>query len=237
MFLSGIFAIDIWNELYFDSNSAPFSKTKGQFTTDGGKKFDLSKPKSRQALADDQTKRWTNAIAAAIKKAQPAILVTSSVFSPHEVQRKGYAGVYTKGSVWGDWRQPFRLKTLAQTKLDFLEVHSYPHPPNSGLESDLTSFEWPAIHSKKPVVIGEFGAYKADFKTITEATSGMTTFLKSACDQHVAGWLFWTWDTSEQPSLLEPSRGRPRSRPFAAEASLVRLTNEININNLLVSHS
>lgn len=199
--LPGIFALDIWNELYFNSNALPFSEEFGFFRSDNGKKYDLSNRDSRQALADDSAIQWTNEITTAIKKVDSNILVTSSVFTPLEVRRKGYDGVYTQDSEWSDWRQPFRLKALEKSNVDFLQIHPYPHTEAFDFGPDLRSLEYQDLKKIKPIMIGEFGAHKKDFPTIHSASKAIHSFLDEACKEEMAGWLYWTWDTYEQTDL------------------------------------
>jgi len=196
--VSGIFAFDLWNEQSFSAKDLPFSKVNGTFISDDGKKYDLSQPDSRQQLADDATIEWVNSVTSAIKDVEPEMLVTSSVFTPLEVKRKGYDGVYVSGSAWGDWRQPFRLKTLENTKLDYLQIHPYPHASDYQIGPDLESLEFATLRKAKPVIIGEFGAHKKDFPDIATASSTMKSFLLQACSRGMAGWLFWSWDTYQQ---------------------------------------
>jgi hypothetical protein len=196
--LSGVFAFDIWNEQSFSAKDLPFSKLTGTFISDDGKTYDLSDWRSRQDLADDASSRWVNEVTSAIKSVDPAMLVTSSVFDPLEVRRTGYDGVYLSGSSWGDWRQPFRLKALEKTNLDFLEIHPYPHALNYSFASDLESLEFPKLKRNKPILIGEFGTFKKDFPRINDAIAVAKSFLAQACREGLSGWLFWTWDTYEQ---------------------------------------
>jgi hypothetical protein len=199
--LSGIFALDLWNELYFDGSEKPFSETAGNFHSDLGKSYDLENRISRQALADDAAIRWVNVVAAAVKRIDADILLTSSVFTPLEVQRAGYEGVYTKKSRNNDPRQPFRLRILNDSRLDYLEIHPYPHTVDYDLLSDLKSLEYTEFEKAKPILVGEFGAYKNDFKDIQSAIAVARSFISQVCRQSLAGWLYWTWDTNEQPYL------------------------------------
>ena len=196
--MSGVFAFDLWNEQSFGAKDLPFSKTSGTFSDDFGRTYDLSSPLARQALADDATMEWVNGVTSAIKKVEPELLITSSVFTLLEVRRTGYNGVYTSGSAWGDWRQPFRLKTLESSNIDFLQLHPYPHSRDYRMEPDLDSVEFSQLRRTKPILIGEFGARKKDFQTIGDVPVVAKNYLSQACRHGFSGWLFWTWDTYQQ---------------------------------------
>jgi hypothetical protein len=91
--LSGIFSLDLWNELYFSAKDLPFSKEVGFFIDETGIRYDLSDTVSRQALADSATIRWVNVVTSKVKDVAPTLLVTASVFCfllPMEVGRSGY---------------------------------------------------------------------------------------------------------------------------------------------------
>ncbi|HTZ21170.1 MAG TPA: hypothetical protein VMC06_09830 [Opitutaceae bacterium] len=195
--LSAIFALDLWNELYFDSREKPFSALGGQFKLEQtGKVYDLGNATARQQLADDATAAWIGVVMKPIRAAAPGMLLTSSVFSPAEVHRKGYTGVYLGDSANGDPRSPLRLKVLESTMLDFLEIHPYPHRFNPSIDADFDSMEWKELKRTKPVLVGEFGAYREDFPSLPEALAGMESFLHQLRLKRVNGWIFWTWNTT-----------------------------------------
>ena len=196
--LKGIFAFDLWNEQSFSAKDLPFSKTTGIFVANGEKKYYLSNASSRQKLADDSTLRWVNEVALEIKSVEPELLITSSVFTPLEVRRKEYDGVYVSGSEWGDWRQPFRLTMLEKSKLDFLQIHPYPHSLAYKIDDDLKSLEFFRLKRTKPILIGEFGVHKKDFPSFDSALPAIKSYLDQACGHQFAGWIFWTWDTYQQ---------------------------------------
>ena len=199
--INGIFSIDLWNELHFNGNEKPFSESKGEFLSETGLTFNLAIPESRQALADETELRWVNSVVGEIKNTDPEILVTSSVFSAKEVHRTGYHGVRTEDSTWKDWRQPFRLKVLAESNLDYLQIHPYPHTLDYNLDDDLNSMEFSQLQRNKPILIGEFGAFKKEFKNVNDALQILKTFLSQACRKKITGWIYWTWDTYEQVDL------------------------------------
>ncbi len=202
---STIFSIDLWNELDFLSNELPFTLRKGTVKLDSGKNYDMSNPISRQKMADDTTFRWINTVIRAIKSVDAQVLVTSSVFSPKEVRRQGYDGVYLEDSMNGDWRQPFRLSVIEKTDVDYLQIHPYPHEADYDLKVDLESLEFSKLKRTKPILIGEFGAYKKDFDTPEKALVPIERLIAQACRYGIDGWVYWTWDTHEQTWLWNMS--------------------------------
>ncbi len=90
---------------------------------------------------------------------------------------------------------------MNKSKLDFLEIHPYPHLANYDLSSDLRTLEYTQFEKTKPIFVGEFGAYKKDFKDIEGAIAIARSFISQVCQHHLVGWLYWTWDTDQQPYL------------------------------------
>ena len=60
-----------------------------------------------------------------------------------------------------DCRVPPRPSSL-QHAVDVLDVHVYQSPSWAGLSLDLDSSDWPSVSgSSTPIVMGEFGAFRA----------------------------------------------------------------------------
>lgn len=207
--LSAIFYIDLWNELSFDSDHLPFSRETGVYSADSGEHFDLADKTARQMLADEATIRWINGVISVAKRVDPDALFASSIFSPHEISRPGYGGVYKRDARWGDPRQPFRLLTIEKSNADILEVHLYPHEPGAKLDEDLESIEYSLLSFRKPMVLAETGVDKSEISTPDTAADVVRSVLAQACAHHFAGWAYWTWNSDEQTDLwnLQENRG------------------------------
>ena len=57
-------------------------------------------------------------------------------------------------------------------------------------------------HEQKPIVMGEFGAFRHAYPTAASAVDALVALQKESCTYGIAGWLLWTWDTSNQPDPL-----------------------------------
>lgn len=83
----------------------------------------------------------------------------------------------------------------------------YQTPGWTTLKADLDSSEWPSIDvSAMPLIMGEFGAFRvnpAQFPTAAGAASAMLQQVIDACSFNFQGWMFWTYDTVEQPRLWD----------------------------------
>lgn len=196
--LASVFAVDIWNELCFDAAQKPFSADQGRFTLRMNRRtYALNDAFSRQALADDALRRWMPIALAPIRAAAPGVLLTASSFPPRDVKRDGYAGVSEEDSASFDPREPLRLTVLEETPLDFLEIHVSPRDIDGSVDGDLQSMEWSRLRRSKPILIGGFGAPRADFGSPAAAAAGLGSFLDDMRRRGMAGWLYWSWDTAD----------------------------------------
>jgi hypothetical protein len=212
--LDSIFSIDVWTELSFVNDQPPFSWAGGAFSAPFGGVYDMGSSTDRQRLADDATGYWANQMVSAIKAQAPGILVGISQFPPTAIGKTGYTGV-APGA--GDNRQPLRSGVLERSSVDYLDFHNYPVSYASGLQMlpyslafELTSAEFWSLARTKPVIMGEFGAYKqtyvpGSYPTAAAAVAPLKAHLEESCRYGFQGWSLWTWDTEEQPQLWNGS--------------------------------
>jgi hypothetical protein len=89
---------------------------------------------------------------------------------------------------------------IQYSTLDFLDVHVYPSQANAAayLKTDMASEEWAVVKqfmAKKPVLMGEFGAFQQSFPSVVQAAGTMRDIQIQSCQTYgFVGWLFWTWD-------------------------------------------
>ena len=68
------------------------------------------------------------------------------------------------------------------------------------MNADLASTEWSLIYG--PLIMGEYGAYKFAYPDYTSAAYAMRDAQIESCNSfNFKGWMFWTYDTTEQPQL------------------------------------
>ena len=125
-----------------------------------------------------------------------------------------------------DTRFPFCPASLASSRssLDLLDVHVYEVPGWTTMAADLASSEWSKVSFEdKPIVMGEFGAWRVSPALWPNGSAAATAMVKQqveSCRQNFTGSMYWTYDTMEQPRLWNfksaPQLGRalsPKQRP------------------------
>jgi hypothetical protein len=208
--LTTVFAYELDNETHLQATAPPFSLAAGAATPANGKTYDLSSEDDLQRMADDNVARWANACAEAIRKADPAAMVSTNVFTFRAIGRSGPGRLRRDQSK--DRRFPARPLALAETSLDYLDIHFYPFDDQT-LDRDLASIEFEQLKTAcakrgKPLVMGEFGAFKGPYKTLPEAAAAMTRHVRRVADLGFAGYIYWTYDCDEQAFLWNAKSGR-----------------------------
>ena len=209
------------------ANNPSFACTGVVVQTADGLSYDMSDPAQRQQAWDANAVSYANALTAAIQSADPGALVTLGMFTPLAVGRAGPTGLLPIPGGGQEPRFPPRPASLSKySNLSFLDIHIY--SPNSGwtLDQDLASIEWDSVDKRRPVWVGEFGAFKTRYPVLTDAAWAMRDLQVSTCARGFSGWLFWTFDTVEQPELwtLSDANGAingvlaPTVRPNPCEA-------------------
>ena len=206
--LDDVLAYDVNNEPALASDNPPFTLAAGRLRAPNGRTYDLSDPAAKQRLVGDALVTFVDRVRAAIRRVDPTALVDTSFFEPQ--------GPNTTRV--GDPRIVDTKAVIERSALDFVDLHPYPglglsvpqYMQNFGVSGP----------TRKPLVIGEMGGFKKAYDTPELAAKALTAWQASSCSYGVAGWLIWTWDTSEQPelwtALSEERRSRTRSRPRSA---------------------
>lgn len=199
--LASVLAIDIFNEATVTTSAAPFSNLSGQVVR-SGVTYKMSEGYDRQRLIDVASVEWINTIVDAIKAVDPEILVGASLYSPLTVGHTGYNSAVPVPVAKPQIEQlvyPLRPKVLAAySKVDYIDIHAYPAPSYS-LEVELNAAEisqgeiW-----QKPLIMGEYGAYKGWYGNLDEAVVAIKNLLHKSCAFGFTGWGLWTWNTTEQ---------------------------------------
>ena len=79
---------------------------------------------------------------------------------------------------------------------------------------DLVSIEYDQLKplcdaNGLPIITGEFGAHKT-YQTIEEATMAMHQHVLDFYNQGFVGYMYWTYDTDEQPRIWNAKAGAGR---------------------------
>lgn len=192
--LDAIFAIELRNEYYYDSNSPPLSWTSGTVTAADGQTYDMSSPASQQQMMDNGLIYFTNQVRAAIIALDPTALVDVGFFWPQTPNPTRI----------GDPRVIEVYPMIANSTADFADLHAYPSPSDLTLPQVVQNYGFVGYQQQKPVLMGEFGANESDYPLISDAASVLQSWQIQSCAYSFNGWLLWTWDTDESEQQSTP---------------------------------
>ena len=208
--LPTLLGLQCQNEAHLNADQWPFSETEGELKAANGRRYDLCDTKERQALMDEGYTYYHKRIVQAVKAIDPDMLVAEGVFVPRAVGKDPEEAAGLWPGKYKDERYPPTLTALGEGVLDFLDVHFYRANTkestkrafkNNLASTGLFAKEMRSIRMKKPVIIGEFGAFDHIEKTFEEAVDNMVIVRDLALEANVNGMLFWTYDCLEQERL------------------------------------
>jgi hypothetical protein len=221
--LTALLGVQCQNELYVRGDQWPFDRREGTFTGVDGTTYDLSDASQRQALADDGLRLYHAALARAIKAIDPELLVTEGLFALRAVGQS----LATHQGIWPgssrDPRFPPTLLSLGRGELDFLDVHFYRTRPQEtvaeAFEKDMESSlldapEMSPVRREKPIIVGEFGAFRHVEGDFAHARENLLAIRDVILQRRFNGMLYWTYDTHEQQALYPATEG---GEPFLRE--------------------
>jgi hypothetical protein len=200
---SAILAYQSDNEAFFETNKAPFHQMSGEVKPFNGVTYQMSDPTQRQQAADASLAEYTIRLKRALSEADQGALLAMGFFSYQAVGKKGQDGFAVHcasgcSTAHGTYWYPGRAGILSYWgAVDLLDVHMYEHhgaPVLDALE---------LRHRKDPYIIGEFGAPKSHYSDITRAAYAMRDLQKEGCALGAKGYLYFTWDTTEQLASLD----------------------------------
>ena len=225
--LKAILGVQFNNEASAKLTRWPFSES-GPVTTANGKTYDMSVPADRVRCYEDGLIFFYQQMCAAVKEVDRNLLTCEGVFVAAAVGRDHRLGAETfkpenlaKGFDWEKstgLRVPPSLTVLAASPLDFVDIHLYPAGPLADFHRDvaglLDSSRYKdalalGLGSKKPVILGEFGAFKIHVKNDT--SDGMAGAMRRwsetrrlACENFgFVGYLGWSLETFEQVDIFQ----------------------------------
>ena len=189
--MDAIFAYEIWDEYYYQAAKAPLNSTSGTITTANGQTYDMSSQASRQQMMDDGLVYFADQVRASILALDPTALVTISFFPPEG----------PNPSRIGDSRIIQVYPAIANSTLDYVDLHPYPIVLSLTMDQAAQNYGFVGHQQQKPIIMGEFGAFKWAYPLVTDAAAGVQSWQIQSCAYNFKGWLLWTWDTDEQPEL------------------------------------
>jgi hypothetical protein len=191
--LDALMAYELRNEYYYDSDQQPLSWGAGLVTTANGRTYDMGSPASRQEMMDDGLVYFTDQVRAAIVAVDPTALVTVGFFWPQT----------PNPSRLGDPRWIEVYPAIAGSTADFVDIHGYAIPGELTVPQLIENYKLAGHQQEKPVLMGEFGAFKFSYASIADAALVLGDWMVQTCASQVKGWLLWTWDT-EEPEQVPP---------------------------------
>jgi hypothetical protein len=180
--LDAIFAYELRNEYYYDSNSPPLSWTSGTVTTADGQTYDMSNAASRQQMMDNGLIFFTDQVRAAILALDPTALVEVGFFVPQTPNPTRF----------GDPRVITVYPAMANSTADFVSVHPYPLAGGLTFAQYVQNFGFVGYQQQKPVVLEEFGVLESDYPVETTAANVAQNWQVQSCAYGIKGWSFWT---------------------------------------------
>lgn len=189
--MDAVFAYEVWDEYYYYGIAAPLNATSGTVIAANGRTYDMSSMASKQQMMDEGLVYFADQIRAAILALDPTALVTISFFPPEG----------PNPSRLGDPRIISVYPAVASSTLDYVDLHPYPIVLNLTMDQAVQNFGFLGYQQQKPVLMGEFGAFKSAYPSVSSAASGLQSWQIQSCAYNFKGWALWTWDTDEQPEL------------------------------------
>ena len=188
--IEAIFSYQIENEINLDGSQKPFTVMDKLVTMANGKSYSMSVPADKDRLVDEGMAYFVDEMATTLREVDPETMVTVGFFSP-------VAGVEQANRlVRTSW--VFKEAKDGGSTIDFVDLHMYTGFRTT--ESEIASFGY-IQDSVKPVLLGEFGSYKFKSTSVLEAAAAVKELQIATCRIGFKGWLFWTWDTEEQPEI------------------------------------
>jgi hypothetical protein len=183
--MDAIWAYELRNEAFFEAQLAPLSRTSGSVITANGASYDMADEASRRAMMEDGWVYWIDQITQAIKAKDPTALVTMGFFVQNEP-----LPIHPD-----DPRLVYLHRVLYDSALDFVDLHAYPGYDLS-MQQHAQNFDL-LDYDVKPVVMGEYGADRHNFPSISDAAAALQAWQAESCDYGFDGWLMWTWGGGE----------------------------------------
>lgn len=188
--IESVFSFELRNEMFYDTDQPPLSLLSGEVETANGRTYDMSFQTQKDDMVRENLVYWIDMMRASILEVDPTALVSVGFFHPQEPHP----------SRLGDPRLAVTGPAIWQSTADFIDLHAYP-----GFELDLREHvENFGVNGMqhKPLVLGEFGAEISRFPSVHAAAEALRAWQIESCKYGFDGWIFWTWDLTEQPDFF-----------------------------------
>ncbi len=173
-----VLAWQLLNEQWMFRDQPPLSLTSGMVETTTGT-YDMSDPQQKKQMVSDGIVYYIAQMKEEILLHDPTALVTMGFFVPELTAPDWYVET---------------ASLLEKSVLDFFDFHAYP----GGLSIDeyVGGFGM-AGYTAKPIILGEYGAFRHLYPDLDTAARVVTEFAADACVAGFDGWLYWTYYPSD----------------------------------------
>lgn len=176
-----VLAWQLLNEQWYFNNEPPFSLSEGTVTTANGQTYDMSDIEQKRAMADDSIIYWMEQVSQVIRRYDPTAPITMGFF---------YTGDTLTHPEW-DFRYNDVPAMLERAPLDFIDFHAYPGGGYT-IAQAVEDIGLDGYHDK-PVIMGEFGAFRQAYADIETGAQIAATWMEDACLAGFDGWLYWIY--------------------------------------------
>lgn len=235
----------ILNEQWVFTDMPPLSLSSGMAEAAAGS-YDLADPEQHRALVVDSVRAMIAGVAEVIRSHDPHGLVTMGFFTPQLPNPTGIGGSWYVDTA----------PLVVDSDLDFFDFHAY---PGQDISIELMAENF-GVDDRKPVVMGEVGAFVDRYPTAEEAALGVQDWIARSCAVGFDGWVYWgylraplddaTWALTDSdvmqvalapvnqtdpcvPTLQDPDLAA--GRPVSASSSLPEEPPEAAVDSNVVS--
>lgn len=187
---SVILGWQLQNEYWLFKTKPPLPLTSGMVQICNGKSYDMSDETQKRQMVTDGVLFWMEALIPIIKEHDPESLVTVGFFPPDFPNQNELAT---------DWYRD-TASLIKVAPVDFWDFHPYPEPKaftTRNMQGAVENFGMGG-YQEKPVLMGEFGAFRQTFPNLELGTRRMQEWMVESCDYGFDGWL--TWEYYDRPA-------------------------------------
>jgi len=162
------------NEQWMFKDQPPLSLTSGLVQTTTGS-YDMSDPDQKTQMVSDGIVYYIAQMKEEILIHDPTALVTMGFFVPEIAAPDWYVET---------------ASLLEKSDLDYFDFHGY--PGGASLQDHADHFGMIGYNAK-PIVLGEYGAFRHIYPEIDSAARVVTQWAAESCQYGFDGWLYWTY--------------------------------------------
>jgi hypothetical protein len=192
-----LLAWELVNEQFFLRSVPPISVNEGAVVTADGVSYDLADDAAVEEMVVNNTRAYVDAVGDAVRAADEDALITMGFFSSEEPEA---------GRVAADDRWVVPRQILAESSLDFIDLHAY-----GGLggtwDSVAAAYGITGESFDFPLLLGEFGAFESAYPDRAEAAAAVARWQAESCEFGFGGWLVWFWGAEQDDEVVTADAG------------------------------